>query len=60
MSPIRAVFDSHGKTFLMSLVGYFWAIDVLRVNSSPVSVKGQFIIFPLFLLEENAIIQGGL
>ena len=55
MSSIRAVCDSLGKTSLMSLVGYFWATDGLRVNSSP--VMGEFIIFTLFLLEENAILQ---
>ena len=52
MSSIRAVCDSLGKTSLTSLVGYYWAADGLRVNSSP--VKGEFIAFPLFLLEENA------
>ena len=54
MSSIGAVCDSLGKTSLTSLVGNYWATDGLRVNSSP--VKGEFIIFPLFLLEENAIL----
>ena len=54
MSSIGAVCVSLGKTFLTSLVGNYWATDGLRVNSSP--VKGEFIIFPLFLLEENAIL----
>ena len=54
MSSIGAVFNSLGKTSLTSLVGNYWATDRLRVNSSP--VKGDFIIFSLFLLEENAIL----
>ena len=52
MSSIEAVCDSLGKTSLTPLVVYYWASDRLWVNSSP--VKGEFIIFPLFLLEENA------
>ena len=55
MSSIGAVCDSLGKTSLTSLVGNYWATDGLRVNSSP--VKGEFIIFPLFLLEENALLS---
>ena len=55
MSSIRAVCNSLGKTSLTSLVSYYWATDGLWVNLSP--VKGVFIIFPLFLLEENAILQ---
>ena len=51
-SSIRAVCDSLGKTSLTSLVGYYWATDGRRVNSSP--VKEEFEIFPLFLLGENA------
>ena len=54
MSSIVAVCNSLGKTSLTSLVGNYWATDGLWVNSSP--VKGEFIIFPLFLLEENAIL----
>ena len=54
MSSIGAVCDSLGKTSLTSLVGNYWATDGLRVNSSP--VKGELIIFPLFLLEENTIL----
>ena len=54
MSSIGAVGDSLGKTSLMSLVGYYWTTDGLRMNSSP--VKGEFKIFPLFLLKENAIL----
>ena len=54
MSSIGAVCNSLGKTSLTSLVGNYWATDGLWVNSSP--VKGEFIIFPLFLLEENAIL----
>ena len=54
MSSIGAVCDSLGKTSLTSLVGNYWATGGHRVNSSP--VKGEFIIFPLFLLEENAIL----
>ena len=54
MSSIGSVCDSLGKTSLTSLVGNYWATGGLRVNSSP--VKGKFIIFPLFLLEENAIL----
>ena len=46
--------DRLGKIFLTSLVGNHWATGGLRVNSS--SVKGGLIIFPLFLLEENAIL----
>ena len=54
MSSIGAVCDSLGKTFLKLLLGNLGATDGLRVNSSP--VKGELIIFPLFLLEENAIL----
>ena len=54
MSSIGAVCDSLGKTSLTSLVGNYYATDGLRVNLS--TVKGEFIIFPLFLLEENAIL----
>ena len=54
MSSIRAVCDNLGKTSLTSLVGNYWATDGLRVNSS--LVKGELIIFPLFLLEGNAIL----
>ena len=39
---------------LTSLVGYYWATDKLGVNSS--RVKGELVIFPLILLEENAIL----
>ena len=49
MSSIGEVCDSLVKTSLTSLVGNYWATDGLRVNSSP--VKGEFIIFSLFLLE---------
>ena len=55
VTSIGAVCHSLGKTSLASLVGNYWATDRLRVNSSP--VKGEFIILPLFLLEENAILQ---
>ena len=54
MSSIRAVCDGLGKTSLISLVAYYWDTDRLRVNSSP--VKEEFVIFTLFLLEENAIL----
>ena len=54
MSSIGAVCDSVGKTSLTSIVGYYWATDGLWVNPSP--VKAGFIIFPLFLLEENVIL----
>ena len=54
MSSTGTVCDSLGKTSLTSLVGYYWATDGLWVNFSP--VKGEFIIFPLFLLEENSIL----
>ena len=54
MSSIGAVCDNFGKTSLTSLVGNFWATDGLRVNSS--QVMGECIIFPLFLLEEIAIL----
>ena len=53
-SSIGAICVSLGKTSMKSLVGNYWATDGLWVNSSP--VKGEFIIFPLFLLEENAIL----
>ena len=55
MSSIGAVCNSLGKTFLTLLVGNFWATGGVRVNSSP--VKGELIIFPLFLPEGNAILQ---
>ena len=54
MSSIGEVCDRLGKTFLTSLVGNHWATGGLLVNSS--SVKGGLIIFPLFLLEGNAIL----
>ena len=54
MSSIKAFCDSLGKTSLTSLVGYYWASDILRVNLFP--VKGEFIIFTLFFLEENVIL----
>ena len=54
LSLIREVCDRLGKMFLASLVGNHWATGGLQVNSS--SVKGGLIIFPLFLLEENAIL----
>ena len=54
MSSIGAVCDSLGNTSLMSLVGYYWATDGLWVSSSP--VKEEFVIIPLFLLKENAIL----
>ena len=55
MSSIRAVCDSLGKKSLTSLVGYYWATDRLWVNLSP--VKGEVLfIFPVFLLEDNAIL----
>ena len=54
MSSIGAVCDSLGKTFLTLLVGNLGATGGLRVNSSP--VKGELIIFPLFLPEWNAIL----
>ena len=53
-SSIGEVSDRLGKTFLTSLVGNHWATGRLLVNSY--SVKGWVIIFPLFLLEENAIL----
>ena len=53
MRSIGAVCDSLAKTFLMSLLGNLGTNGGLRVNSSPVKVK--LIIFPLFLLEGNAI-----
>ena len=43
-----------GKTFLTSVVGNYWSTSGLRVNLY--SVKGRLIIFPLFLLEGNAIL----
>ena len=55
MSSIGAVCDSPGETSLTSLVGNYGATDGLRVNSYP--VKGEFIIFALFFLEENAILR---
>ena len=54
MSSIGAVCDSLGKTFLTLLLGSLGATGGLWVNSS--SVKGRLIIFPLFLLEGNAIL----
>ena len=54
MSSIGEVCDSLGKTFLTSHVGNLGAPGGLRRNSSP--VKGELIIFPLFLLEGNAIL----
>ena len=53
-SSIGEFCDKLGKTFLTSLVGNHLATGGLRVNSS--SVKGGHIIFPLFLLEGNAIL----
>ena len=53
-SSIGEVSDRLGKIFLTSLVGYHWATGGLRVNQY--SVKGGLIIFPLFLLEGNAIL----
>ena len=43
------------KRFLTSLIGKHWATSGLQVTLS--SVKGVFIIFPLFLLEGDAILQ---
>ena len=54
VSSIRGVCDSLGKTFLPSLVGNLGATGGLRVNLSP--VKGELIIFPLFLPKGNAIL----
>ena len=54
-SSIGKVCDRLGRTFLTSLVGNHWATGGLRVNLYP--VKGGLIIFPLFLLEENAILS---
>ena len=54
MSSVGAVCDSLGKTFLTSLVSNLGATGRVLVNSSP--VKGELIIFPLFLLEGNAIL----
>ena len=54
MKSIGAVCDSLGKTFLTSLVGSLGAAGGLLVNSS--QVKGELIIYPLFLLEGNAIL----
>ena len=47
----QLIMSSIGNT---SLVGSHWVIGGLRVNSSP--VKAGLIIFPLFLLEGNAIL----
>ena len=47
-----SVGNSLGKTSLTPLVGYYLVNDGLWVNSSP--VKEEFIIFPFFLIEENA------
>ena len=55
MSSIGAVCNSLRKNSLFSLVGYFWTTDRLWVNLS--LVKGEFIILPLFFLEENAKLQ---
>ena len=46
--------DSLGKTSLTSLVSNHWTTGGLWVNSS--SVKRGLISFPLFLLQENAIL----
>ena len=54
MSAIVEGCHSLRKTSLMSLVGNHWAAGRLRVNSS--SVKEKLISFPLFLLEETAIL----
>ena len=54
MTSIGEVCDRLGKTFLTSLVGNHWATGGVGVNSS--SVKGGLKIFPLFLLEGNAIL----
>ena len=54
MCSIGEVCDRLGKAFLTSPVGNQWATGGLWVNSS--SVKGRLIIFPLFLLEGNAIL----
>ena len=54
MSSIGAVCDSLGKRFLTTLVANLGASGGLLVNSSPVKLK--LIIFPLFLLEGNAIL----
>ena len=54
MSSIGEVCNILGKTFLTSLVGNHWATGRLRLNLS--SVKGGLIIFPLLLLEGNAIL----
>ena len=54
MSLIREGCDSHGKTSLMSLVGYHWATGGIQVSLSP--VKGGLISFHLFQLKDNAIL----
>ena len=51
---IGEVCDRLGRTFLMSLVGNHWSTGGLQVNTS--LVKEGLIIFPLFLLEGNAIL----
>ena len=55
MSSIGEVCDRLGITFLTSFVSNHWASGGLRVNSY--SVKGRLIIFPMFLLEGNAILS---
>ena len=54
MSSIGEVCDSLGNTLLLLLINNLEATGGLRVNTSPVKVK--LIVFPLFLLEGNAIL----
>ena len=54
LSSIGEVCDRLGKTFLTSLVGNPWATGGLRVKTY--AAKGGLILFPLFLLEGNAIL----
>ena len=54
ISSIREVCNRLGKTFLTSLISNHWATGRLWVNSY--SVKGELIVFPMFLLEGNAIV----
>ena len=54
VSSIGENCDRLSKTVLTSLVGNHWATGKHWVNSS--LVKGGLIIFPLFLLEGNAIL----
>ena len=54
-SSVGEVCSRLEKTFLTSQVGNRWSTGGLWVNSY--SLKGGLIIFPLFLLEGNAILQ---